>query len=246
MSLNRSPLPTQRLAFLTAEREPEPGARHAEDGVETLPQPRSLARFLELGRNHIPVLLALLLGVVLITIYAMGSSSSTEIPAVPTPIPQSSSSPTVTEIAGNPQQPREVRIHVLGAVATPGVVRVPADSIVEDAIHAAGGLLPEASPGDLNLAATLTDGQQIIIGTADEPRGEVVTPSMPESSGALLDLNTATDQQLQELPGVGPVLAADIVAWRTEQGPFTEVAQLRNVTGIGPKTYERLAPLVTV
>lgn len=190
------------------------------------------------------MVLALVLGVVLIAFHALGSTSTTEIPALPAA--QRTPSPSPSEVSPGPEQRKEVRVHVLGAVATPGVVRVPDGGIVEDAIRAAGGMLPEAVPGELNLAAPLVDGQQIIIGTAEEPRSEVVTATSSAGGAGLLDLNTATNEQLEELPGVGPVLAADIIEWRQENGPFTEVSQLQEVTGIGPRTYERLSPLVTV
>ncbi|MDO5065828.1 MAG: ComEA family DNA-binding protein [Propionibacteriaceae bacterium] len=246
MSLNRSSAPTQRLAFLTAEQDPG-AARHSDGQPQTWPTPPTAGpgRLLELGRQHLPVVLALLLGVVLIAVYALGNTSTTETPAQPVAAPSvpATSGPAPSASSG---PPRQLRIHVLGAVASPGVVRVPEGSIVEDALQAAGGLLPEAAPGELNLAATVADGQQVIIGTHDEPRSEVVTPTAAVSATGLLDLNTATDQQLQDLPGVGPVLAADIIAWRTEHGPFTEVSQLQEVSGVGPKTYERLAALVTV
>lgn len=192
------------------------------------------------------MVLVLLLGAVLIAVHALGNSTTTEIPAVPVAASSVSPGPSVTSLPASTQVPQQVRVHVLGAVAAPGVVRVPAGSIVQDAIQAAGGLLPEAAPGELNLAAAVVDGQQIIIGTGEAPRGEIISPSPTGNSGALVNLNTATAEQLQALPGVGPVLAADIIAWRDEHGPFKEIAQLQEVTGIGPKTYERLAAAVTV
>ncbi len=157
-------------------------------------------------------------------------------------------------------------IHVRGAVLHPGVVSVPAGSRVVDAIDAAGGLTEAADPADLNLAAVLVDGCQILIGTVTDPRGEIRLGSagnhgaegagLPPGSGvtavgtgnqsAKLSLNQATEAQLDSLPGIGPVTAQAIVAWRERSGPFTDVSQLQEVDGIGPKTFAQLEPLVTI
>lgn len=236
---------SQRLAFLTGTGPPPSSAKHADEPLvvslqEAPPtKPSWHRRLLDLTRQHLVVILTVLLGVVLVAMYALSHSSATEIlsqPAVPSLAPPTPSpSPS----------PQQVRVHVLGAVASPGVVRVAAGAIVEDALDAAGGLLPEAGPGELNLAAPVSDGQQIIVGTSEAPRGEMLPPSAAASSAGLVNLNTATIEQLQELPSVGPVTAKAIVAWRDENGGFKEVAQLKEVTGIGARTYERLAPLVT-
>ncbi|RRD50423.1 ComEA family DNA-binding protein [Arachnia propionica] len=242
VNTSQKPQPLDRLAFLTKERVPGP-----EEGYQPIAEPAReppLRAVVALGRQHLPVVLALLLGVALIGFHALTRSSATEVPAAP--VRESSpASATASASASATPQPRQLRVHVLGAVVNPGVVRLPEGSIVEDAIEAAGGLRPDAAPGELNLAAVIQDGQQIIIGDGSAPRGEVVA-STTAASGGVLDLNSATAEQLESLPGVGPVLAADIVAWRDEHGPFTDVAQLQEVSGVGPRTYERLAPLVRV
>ena len=124
---------------------------------------------------------------------------------------------------------------------------------MQDAIEKAGGLARSADPGDLNLAQLLTDGEQIVIGTKSEPAGEVRDgggggggTGDGTGSSATLDLNRATQAQLEELPGVGPVTAAKIIAWREEHRRFTRVEELQEVDGIGPKTYAQLAPHVRV
>jgi competence protein ComEA len=132
-----------------------------------------------------------------------------------------------------------VVVDVAGRVRHPGLVRLPAGSRVDDAIRAAGGALPGASTDALNLAAKLQDGQQVLVGA----------PAAAGSGGAaggLLDLNTATAQDLDALPGVGPVLADRIVAWRTEHGRFGSVDQLREVSGIGEAKYQTLKSKVRV
>ena len=159
-------------------------------------------------------------------------------PAAPT------SSPAVGEAAGTATP---VVVAVVGLVARPGLVTVPTGSRVADAVDAAGGLLPGTDPASVNLAALVTDGQQIAVGVP----GVVGSPSTsPDGGGAggggPVDLNTATAQELDALPGIGPVLAQRIVAHRDEQGPFRSVDQLDDVPGIGPTIFAELAELVTV
>ena len=151
-----------------------------------------------------------------------------------------------------------VVVHVLGAVRKPGLVTLAAGSRVQDAIEAAGGLTAKADPGELNLAQAVTDGQQIVVGTKKKPAGEVRTgppvaaPVEPApagragGSGQPVDLNTASQAELEELPGVGPVMAGKILAWRTENGRFSRVEELQEIDGVGPKTYAKLAPLCRV
>jgi competence protein ComEA len=145
----------------------------------------------------------------------------------------------------------KIVVHVLGAVRHPGLVKLPEKSRVQDAIEAAGGLTSRADPGELNLAQLLSDGQQLVIGTTRDPAGEVRdqpgsgTGSGPSTTGAL-DLNHASQSQLEELPGVGPVTAQAILTWRQQHGRFSRIEELQEVDGIGPKTYAQIAPHVRV
>lgn len=168
-------------------------------------------------------------------------------PPVPAPAEASASTPAGSVLA--PAGGGEVTVHVTGAVVSPSVLVLPAGSRVADAVRAAGGVTLTADPDGLNLARVVTDGEQIVVPEAGQAGG--AAPAGDDASGATdadgrIDLNRATATQLEELPGVGPVLAGRIVAHREEHGPFTEVGQLRDVSGIGERTFQSLADLVVV
>jgi competence protein ComEA len=141
-----------------------------------------------------------------------------------------------------------VVVSVVGLVARPGLVTLPQGARVADAVAAAGGLLPDADPASVNLAAVVSDGQQVAVGV---PGAEVAGGAAPGGAGAAggagpVDLNAATAADLDALPGIGPVLAQRIVEHRERNGPFRSVEQLDDVPGIGPATYAELAELVAV
>jgi competence protein ComEA len=135
----------------------------------------------------------------------------------------------------------------VGSVARPGLVTLPEGARVADAVTAAGGLLPDADPASVNLAAVVSDGQQVAVGVpgAVAAGGTVGGTDAPSGAGPV-DLNAATAPDLDALPGIGPVLAQRIVEHRERNGPFRTVEQLDDVPGIGPTTYAELAELVTV
>ncbi|MEV4001425.1 ComEA family DNA-binding protein [Actinomadura sp. NPDC049753] len=146
-----------------------------------------------------------------------------------------------------------VVVHVLGKVEHPGVITLPSGSRVAEAIKAAGGVRPGAKTGALNLARPLVDGEQIPVGVrapsppppAPPPPGGAAPPA-PGAPGTPLDLNAATPDQLDDLPGVGPVLAQRIVAYRTQHGGFRSVEQLQDVSGIGAHRFADLKAMVRV
>lgn len=141
-----------------------------------------------------------------------------------------------------PSEPAgEVVVSVGGKVRRPGLVRLPAGSRVDDAIRAAGGPSSGADVGLVNLARRLVDGEQVLVGV-DPPPGAAPAGV----AGGLLDLNGATASDLDALPGIGPVLAQRIVDWRTRNGRFASVDQLREVPGIGEAKYQDLREKVTV
>ncbi len=138
----------------------------------------------------------------------------------------------------------QVVVAVAGRVRRPGVVRLPAGSRVEDAVRAAGGVAPGASPGLLNLARLLVDGEQVLVGV--EPTSAPAAATGGGGPGGLVDLNAADAATFDALPGIGPVLAERLVAWRTENGRFASVDQLREVPGIGEAKYSQLRSKVRV
>jgi competence protein ComEA len=140
--------------------------------------------------------------------------------------------------AGRPAVPTSVTVHVVGAVARPGVYALPAGARCADAVAAAGGLLGPADQSAVNLARVVADGEQIVVPVVGEaPAGGAL------GAGGL---NTATVADLDTLPGVGPATAAKIVADREENGPFRTPEDLMRVPGIGAKRFDVLKGLVSV
>jgi competence protein ComEA len=160
-------------------------------------------------------------------------------PAVGVPRPVPSPGPPV---GAGARTGAGVVVDVAGKVRRPGVRKLPAGARVADAVKAAGGALPGADTSGLNLARVLADGEQVVVGApapAPGPSGSAPGPTAPVS------LSTATPEQLETLPGVGPVLAQHIIDYRTQHGGFTSIDQLNEVTGIGDRRFADLKPLVT-
>ena len=137
-------------------------------------------------------------------------------------------------------------VDVAGEVEQPGVYEFAEGDRVIDAIERAGGQLPKADLSLLNLAAPLTDGTQILVPKAGPPG--VVGPGggTAGSSGGLININSASATELETLSGIGEVLAATIVEYREQNGPFASVDDLMDVSGIGPATLEEIRDQVTV
>ncbi len=149
-----------------------------------------------------------------------------------------------------------IAVHVIGAVPRPGLYEFSDGARVQDAIDAAGGLLASANPNWLNLAALLEDGQQLDVPYGD---GQALQPSansfdLPSdtsdsadtSDSELININTASLEELDSLPGIGPTTAQKIIDYREENGPFTVIEDIENVSGIGPATFENIKDLITV
>ena len=139
------------------------------------------------------------------------------------------------------EHPDDVVVYVSGAVASPGVLTLPATSRVIDAITAAGGAMPEADLESINLARIIVDGEQIRVGVVGEspPPGSAGTGT---DAQACVRLATATETELQTLPGVGPALAQRIITYRATHPRLTSVEELDDVPGIGPSLIEKIRP----
>ena len=177
------------------------------------------------------------------------ASSGVPLSSAPTPVgtdPVGSAAPS-TPSSATPSGTLLV-VDVAGKVRHPGLYRLADGARVDDAIRAAGGALRGVDLSSLNLAARVVDGQQILVG-----QPVPVVAGGPDSaaggtsaSPAPVSLNTATLEQLETLPGVGPVLGQNIIDWRTANGGFSSVDQLTEVSGIGDVTFAELQPLVTL
>lgn len=150
--------------------------------------------------------------------------------------------PAVVGASGT-SQALQIVVDVEGKVRRPGLVRLPEGARVDDALRAAGGALPGVSTASLNLAQKLSDGQQVLVGLDPSPGAG---GGGGASAGGLLDLNLATVDDFDGLPGIGPVLAQRILDWRTEHGRFASVDQLQEVSGIGASKYASLKSKVRV
>ncbi len=142
-----------------------------------------------------------------------------------------------------------IAVHVSGAVAAPGVYELEEGARVADAVELAGGFLEGAAENALNLARVLNDGEQVVVPTAEE---QAAQQSAAEASGGAagvggkVNINTASAEQLDTLPGVGESTAQKIIADREANGPFSSPEDLKRVSGIGDKKYAELADLITV
>ncbi|MEU7897527.1 ComEA family DNA-binding protein [Nonomuraea sp. NPDC049152] len=228
--------------------------RSGDDAPATLspPIPTSFAAFraavtaqapaLDPGRPGLRVLLVLgLVAAIVGGIYAWRSSPTPEPLAAPPPINGSAAPPAVVT---TPTVMSSVMVHVAGKVRKPGVYTLPSGSRVTDAVQAAGGVRTGTPTGSVNLARRLIDGEQIVVGAPGAPGAGGTVAAAPVSD--VLDLNAATPDQLEQLPGVGEVLAARIAEFRTTHGGFRSIDQLREVTGIGDRKYAELKDKVRV
>ncbi|MER6826685.1 ComEA family DNA-binding protein [Streptosporangium sp. NPDC000563] len=194
------------------------------------------------------LLLVALIALVMGGVYAWRSQPEPEPLAPPVPV----SGPPLSAPAIAPRRQSEpltgLTVHVTGKVRRPGVLTLPDGSRVADAVKAAGGIRGAAATGSLNLARRLVDGEQIVVG----PSGAAVVAAAPnpvnpvDPATAVVDLNTATPEQLERLPGVGEVLARRIAEYRDAHGGFRTVEELRDVSGIGDRKYAEMRDKVRV
>jgi competence protein ComEA len=200
----------------------------------------------QLSRQHVVVIAAVL-------ILGLGSAGLLYVSGRPDVEPITA----ITEATGTPMtgddgddgdekaaprgDPQDVVVHVTGLVNEPGIVTLPSGSRVVDAVEAAGGANDDADLGALNLARQVGDGEQIVV-SDDQPPAQPPSEQQPTT----INLNTATIEQLDTLPGIGPAIGNRIVEWRETHGYFTTVEELLEVSGIGERTFVDIEPLVTV
>ena len=186
--------------------------------------------------TFLQTLLALIVGAALLGIAVWAAFSPREQPIVLNPAPTAA----------------PLLVHVAGAVEKPGVYQLPANSRFGDAIQAAGGLRQDAQAQLVNLAARLKDGEKVIIPVIGSQSTVIRNPenenNAPDPGGttAIINLNTASLEELQTLPGIGQTRAEDIIAYREANNGFKSIEEIQNVSGIGPSTFEKLKDQVIV
>lgn len=210
---------TDRLRTALNAHPPQPAARLLRD--EPGPSWRSTF-FLQWDRRSVRALVVIV-AVLLVVVAWWWMRSPDQPESVELPIVASSAAPVA-----------DVVVHVAGRVQEPGLIRLPVGSRVADAIEAAGGAVKERDLDSVNLARVLVDGEQIQVGASTV------------SSDGGININSASASELEELPGVGPVLAQRIVEWRTANGPFTSIDDLGQVSGIGTSVLEQLRGVARV
>jgi competence protein ComEA len=253
------------------ERPPDGPSRHRAAAADRVPPGLRAALVAPAGRAVAGLLLLVLLavGVALVATW-LSRPRAEPVPARARPVgaplsmaPSAAVSPTgvasptggVSSTGAVPIGPAVV-VHVVGAVRRPGLVELPAGSRVADAVDAAGGVTRAARTASVNLARLLVDGEQVVVlrRGEDGAAGPLPGPVASGGTGAApaggatgpVNLNTASLEQLDSLPGIGPVLAQRILDWRTAHGRFTAVDELGEVSGIGEATLADLRELVTV
>ena len=206
-------------------------------GVVVEPRARALAGIVGV------LVLGLLLGGLLIWRSRPASEPLPTVQRSGPPVSTASVSPTASSTSRS-----TLVVHVAGAVRRPGLVQLRAGARVADAVAAAGGAARNAELASVNLARPVVDGEQLVVLARGEGPAAAAPPAAggPASSGAPIDLNSATLEQLDTLPGVGPVLAQRILDWRAEHGRFGSTDELREVSGIGEATFADIKPLVRV
>lgn len=223
--------------------------------VNNLPRPRAggspageggTVTSLDFDRRTVMLLAGVFLAAIGLTLFFTRKPQ----PAVPVTAPVVAS-PTTTASprapSATPSPSGEIVVEVVGKVREPQVVTLPSGARVLDAVEAAGGVRPGVDTTDQNLARVLVDGEQIRIGLpAATPATGPVGGSPPAASGGLIDINTATADVLEQIPGVGPVLAQRIITYREQNGGFQTVEQLTEVSGIGEATFAQMQSMVTV
>ena len=199
------------------------------------------------------VILAFLGGLGVMSLRQRTTATPIEIIPPPTDVPPATVAPTPEPTTG------PLRVYVSGAVLNPAVYTLPPGSIIDDAVRAAGGFAADADPVAVNLAQALVDGMQIYIPTLAEAVEAPPAISVPQPTaapganrmggitiGGLININLATQADLEMLPGIGPTTAEKIIAYREANGPFATIEAIMDVPGIGEGKFDAIKELITV
>jgi competence protein ComEA len=185
-------------------------------------------------------------GLIVVLAAVLGGAGLWYARSLPKPVTIAESPGPAQQVSSSPSPAAILIVDVAGAVRQPGVYEFAEGDRVIDAIERAGGSVPKADLSLLNLAAPLVDGTQILV-----PKAGAVAPGAPggtpgTSTSGLININTASATELETLSGIGEVLAATIIEYRTQNGPFVSVEDLMDVSGIGPATLDEIRDQVTV
>ncbi|MBF0779194.1 helix-hairpin-helix domain-containing protein [Streptococcus cuniculi] len=190
------------------------------------------------------------LSVILAIVFVLGQTGQTEEATSLTDL--ATSSEQAVERSMDSQLMENLVVDIKGAVKKPGIYHLPAGSRIHDAVEAAGGLTEAADSKSVNLAQKLSDEGVVYVATKEEAVSIIPSVSSAPASGdkgetiGLVNVNTATEVELQTISGIGAKRAADIIAYRESKGRFQSVDDLKNVPGIGSKSLENIRPYVTV
>lgn len=234
---------SRRLALLSADRPPPDPPEVPVPGRHASRRPR-----FGLGPPQLAVVAVIVAVGLAVTCWwvVRGDPERIEAPVVD-PVGAATPLAEMSPVAASASPAATVTVDVAGKVRRPGIVVLDAGARVVDALEAAGGARPGADLSGLNLARLLVDGEQVVVGVPPPPGvAAAALPSPGAPGGPLVNLNSASQAELETLPEVGPVTAQAILAWRDEHGGFTSVDELLEVDGIGDATLEQMAPYVTV
>ncbi|HEX7083981.1 MAG TPA: ComEA family DNA-binding protein [Gaiellaceae bacterium] len=187
-------------------------------------------------RRRLAIALLCLVAAIVAWRHLAGGSSAASLARTPPPL--------VPRAAPQPVAAKRIVVDVVGAVRATGLYRLPEGARVADAVRAAGGLTRRADPLLVNLAAPVSDGEQVVVAARGSPGAATAGAGAGGTASAPVDLNSATAEQLDALPGVGPVTAQKIVAFRQQHGPFRSTDDLDAIPGIGPARIKDLQGLV--
>jgi competence protein ComEA len=185
-------------------------------------------------------------GLIVVLVAVLGGAGLWYARSLPKPVSIARAGPGAVASSVSPSPAVTLIVDVAGEVRQPGVYEFAEGDRVIDAIERAGGQLPKADLSLLNLAAPLTDGTQILVPKAGPPGAVVPGGGTAGSSSGLINVNSASAAELETLSGIGEVLAATIIEYREQNGPFASVDELMDVSGIGPATLEEIRDQVTV